>query len=241
MTVDPSEFTMPDEAPEPPPEEPSPVEGYLEPPPDRKSEYRDSGRGATVPDLTLEAGLPANVEMEKTILGAVLLDESAYKAAAEVLMADDFSLDSHRRIFLRMGELIGQGISVSIVTVANELAKHKEVEAVGGVAYLASLTEGLPRRPVISDYLRVVKDKSIARRLMSISSSAIARAADQSEDAVGTLEFLERLSSAGSLFPHWQGWNAGESGCPRRWMEPAKFADIRGWPWIQQPTRALSP
>ena len=61
--------------------------------------------------------------------------------------ADDFSLDSHRRIFLRMSELMDASRAVDIVTLSNELARYKEVEAVGGVAYLASLTEGLPRRP----------------------------------------------------------------------------------------------
>ncbi len=146
---------------------------------------------ATVPDLTLDAGLPANPDAERTILGAILLDNAAHAEAAEQIKADDFSLDSHRRIFLRMSELIDSGRAVDIVTLANELARYKEIEAVGGVAYLASLTEGLPRRPVIEDYVRIVKDKSLLRRLMSICSAAIAKAADQSQDAIGVLDETE--------------------------------------------------
>jgi replicative DNA helicase len=146
---------------------------------------------AAIPDLTLDAGLPANIDAEKTILGAILLDNAAHAEAAEKLEADDFSLDSHRRIFLRMTELIDAQRAVDIVTLANELARYKEVESVGGVAYLASLTEGLPRRPVIEDYIRIVKDKSLLRKLMLICSSAIARAADQSEDAIGVLDVTE--------------------------------------------------
>ena len=146
---------------------------------------------ATVPDLTLEAGLPANLDAEKTILGAILLDNAAHAEAAESLKSDDFSLDSHRRIFLRMSELIDTGRTVDIVTLSNELARYKEVESVGGVAYLASLTEGLPRRPVIEDYIRIVKDKSMLRRLMGICSAAIAKAADQSQDAIGVLDETE--------------------------------------------------
>jgi replicative DNA helicase len=146
---------------------------------------------ATIPDLSLEAGLPANIDAEKTILGAILLDNAAHAEAAEVLKPDDFSLDSHRRIYLRMSELTDTGRAVDIVTLANELARYKEVESVGGVAYLASLTEGLPRRPVIEDYIRIVKDKSLLRRLMGICSAAIARAADQSEDAIGVLDSTE--------------------------------------------------
>ena len=143
---------------------------------------------ATIPDLTLDAGLPANVDAEKTILGAILLDNAAHAEAAEKIQPDDFSLDSHRRIFQRMGELMDSQRAVDIVTLANELARNKEVEAVGGVAYLASLTEGLPRRPVIDEYIRIVKDKSLLRRLMAICSAAIARAADQSENAISVLD-----------------------------------------------------
>jgi replicative DNA helicase len=90
-----------------------------------------------------------------------------------------------------MSELMDSQRAVDIVTLAHELARYKEVEAVGGVAYLASLTEGLPRRPVIEEYIRIVKDKSLLRKLMMICSSAIARAADQSEDAIGVLDVTE--------------------------------------------------
>jgi len=146
---------------------------------------------ASIPDLTLDAGLPANIDAEKTILGAILLDNAAHSEAAEKLEPDDFSLDSHRRIFLRMSELVNSQRPVDIVTLANELSRYKEVETVGGVAYLASLTEGLPLRPVIDEYIRIVKDKSLLRKLMSICSAAIARAADQSETALEVLGAAE--------------------------------------------------
>jgi replicative DNA helicase len=146
---------------------------------------------ATIPDLRLDSGLPANIDAEKTILGAILLDNAAHAEAAEKLESEDFSLDSHRRIFLRMTELMDHQRAVDIVTLANELARYKEVEAVGGVAYLASLTEGLPRRPVIEEYIRIVKDKSLLRKLMGICSMAIARAADQGESALDVLGAAE--------------------------------------------------
>ncbi len=66
----------------------------------------DSLNMATFSDLTFDSGLPANVDAEKTILGAILLDNAAHAEAAEKLEPDDFSLDSHRRIFLRMSELM---------------------------------------------------------------------------------------------------------------------------------------
>jgi replicative DNA helicase len=146
---------------------------------------------ATYPSFALDTGLPANIDAEKTILGAILLDNQALSEAEEKLVADDFSLDSHRRIYIRMTELGGEGRAVDLVTLANELSKYKEIESVGGVSYLASLTEGLPRRPVIDEYIRIVKDKSLLRQLMLICSAAIARAADQSETALDVLNAAE--------------------------------------------------
>lgn len=146
---------------------------------------------ATLSDVSLDRGLPASVEAERSILGAILLDNHAYNEAAEKLRAEDFSLDSHRRIYSRMAELIDAQRAVDIVTLAEELARRKEVEAVGGVAYLASLTEGLPRRPSIEEYVRIVKDKSLSRQLIAICSTAITRAADQSEEALVTLDSAE--------------------------------------------------
>jgi replicative DNA helicase len=172
------QFQMSDHTPEPPPDD-SPTPLVDDRP--RVESYNAS----------VDAALPANIDAEKTILGAILLDNQAFSEAAETIVADDMSLDSHRRIFLRMSELIDAQKAVDIVTLSEELARYKEVEAIGGVAYIASLTEGLPRRPVISDYIRIVKDKAMLRRMMGVCSQAIARAADQSTDALAVLEFAE--------------------------------------------------
>ncbi len=126
---------------------------------------------------------------------------------------DDFSLDSHRRIFLRMTDLMNAQRAVDIVTLANELARYKEIESVGGVAYLASLTEGLPRRPVIEEYIRIVKDKSLLRKLMVICSAAIARAADQSETALEVLDMAESAAAGGERERRFAGAAAAGPDC----------------------------
>jgi replicative DNA helicase len=145
----------------------------------------------SIANFTTDQGLPSNVDAERMILGAILLENQALSEAEERLTADDFSLDSHRRMYLRMTELGGNGRAIDLVTLTEELARYKEVEAVGGVAYIASLTEGLPRRPVIEEYIRIVKDKSLLRQLMLICSAAIAQAADQSETALDVLNEAE--------------------------------------------------
>jgi replicative DNA helicase len=146
---------------------------------------------ATTPDIEFERGLPASLDAERTILGAILLDNHAYSEAAAIIRAEDFALTAHQRVFARMGELIDRNHVVDIVTLSEELARRKEIESVGGVAWLASLTEGLPRRLSIDEYVRIVKDKSLLRQLIQICSMAITRAADQSEDAIDVLNAAE--------------------------------------------------
>jgi replicative DNA helicase len=165
---------------------------------------------ATLSDVSLDRGLPASVEAERSILGAILLDNHSYNEAAEKLRWEDFSLDSHRRIFSRMAELIDAHRAIDIVTLSEELARRKEVEAVGGVAYLASLTEGLPRRPSIEEYVRIVKDKSLARQLIAICNTAITRATDQSEEALVVLDSAE----SGLLEVSERGITRGFAGIP---------------------------
>jgi replicative DNA helicase len=165
---------------------------------------------ATFSDVSLDRGLPASVEAERSILGAILLDNYSYNEAAEKLSSEDFFLDSHRRIYSRMAELIDARRAVDIVTLAEELARRKEVEAVGGVAYLASLTEGLPRRPSIEEYVRIVKDKSLARQLIIICNTAITRAADQSDEALVVLDSAE----SGLLEVSERGITRGFAGIP---------------------------
>ena len=165
---------------------------------------------ATFSDVSLDRGLPASVEAERSILGAILLDNHSYNEAAGKLSSEDFFLDSHRRIYSRMAELIDAHRAVDIVTLAEELARRKEVEAVGGVAYLASLTEGLPRRPSIEEYVRIVKDKSLARQLIIICNTAITRAADQSDEALVVLDSAE----SGLLEVSERGITRGFAGIP---------------------------
>jgi replicative DNA helicase len=143
-------------------------------------------------DYSLERGLPANIDAERSILGAILLDNFTYtQASSENLLADDFSLDSHRRIYARITELADSGRPVDLVTLAEELSRRKEVEAIGGVAYLSSLTDGLPHRPNIEQYVRIVKDKALLRGLIFASNAAVARAMDEAEPAQDVLTSAE--------------------------------------------------
>jgi replicative DNA helicase len=130
---------------------------------------------------------PASVHAETTILGAMLVEPLAITDATMLLVADDFSLDSHRRIYAAMLRLSESGHAVDIVTVAEELRKQKELDSIGGVPYLASLSEGLPRKLSIESYVRIVRDKSLMRQLMTACDVGMADAADQSQEAIDVL------------------------------------------------------
>jgi len=142
-------------------------------------------------DYSLQSTLPASNDAERSILGAILLDNFAYNQAAESLHADDFALDSHRRIYSRMVDLAESSRPIDLVTLSEELSRRREVEAVGGVAYLTSLTDGLPRRPNIEHYVRIVRDKALLRSLIHASSAAIAKASEQSDPAEEILDAAE--------------------------------------------------
>ena len=140
--------------------------------------------------------LPVNIEVERSILGAVLLDNVCYTQAAAMLKPDDFSLDSHRRIYGHMRALGESNRPIDFVTLTEELGRNRDLEAIGGVAYLTSLTDGLPRVENIEHYIRIVRDKAILRGIIHAANQAIQAAASQTESAD------EVLAAAESAFFH---------------------------------------
>jgi replicative DNA helicase len=123
-----------------------------------------------------EKGLPTNVDAERFVLGSILLDDTLYVQAAGTLEPGDFSLEKHRRIFQRMGELQTRGERIDRITVANELMKFNELEACDGLTYLVSLDDGLPQIPNLDSYIRIVKDKAALRRIIFASQHMMNRA-----------------------------------------------------------------
>jgi replicative DNA helicase len=136
--------------------------------------------------------LPVNPEAERSVLGAIILDNfCATQAASAGLRPEDFSLDAHRRIYSRIVELAEAGRAIDFITLSEALTQHKELDAVGGVAYLASLTDGLPRSQNIEHYVRIVRDKALLRGIIYAANNAIARAAEQTDPAEDVLAGVE--------------------------------------------------
>ncbi len=133
-------------------------------------------------ELALQKGLPANIDAERFVLGAILLDDSNYIVVGGVLDMEDFSLEKHRRIWMRMSDLATRGERIDRVTLANELIKYGQLESVDGLSYLIELDNGLPQIFALESYVRIVKDKSILRRIIFAAQKLIDRALTAEEE-----------------------------------------------------------
>ena len=143
-------------------------------------------------DISLEKTLPSNLEAERSVLGAILLDDKALFTVIEKLRKEDFYLESHRRIFDKMYALAASARPVDLITLKNELQRSDELESAGGPAYLASLTDGLPRAVNIEHYAQIVKEKATLRRLIQISNEIMTRSYQSEESSEEILEDVEK-------------------------------------------------
>jgi len=144
-------------------------------------------------DTTIERPLPHNLEAERSILGAILLDNHALNIAVERLRSEDFFLPQHRQIFERMVELGEKQQAIDTITLMEDLSRRGGLEAAGGVAYLSQLADGLPRVTNVEHYARIVKEKAVLRSLIH-STAAIQEQALAAGDAADVI--LDRAESA---------------------------------------------
>jgi replicative DNA helicase len=139
-----------------------------------------------------DRALPHNAEAERTVLGAVLVDNAAFNSAAEVLARDDFHREAHRRIFDAMAALAERSQPIDLVTLKDELARGSALEAVGGAAYLASLVDGIPRITNVEQWSRIIKEKAVLRNLIHAGNRIVHSAFEAEEDAGIILDKAEK-------------------------------------------------
>lgn len=144
-----------------------------------------------VRDLALDHPLPENLDAERFVLGAVMTNESAFLQVAGALTPDDFSIEKHKRIFLRMQDLHERGEQIDRVTLANELMRQGQLQSVDGLSYLVSLDDGLPQLHNLESYIGIVREKSLLRRIITVSQDTINRALTGGEDPKQILGAVE--------------------------------------------------
>jgi replicative DNA helicase len=170
------------------------------------------------PDLAFEKGLPANPDAERYVLGSILINDPLYLQVAGALEADDFSLEKHRRIFLRMKDLYDRSEHIDRVTLADELMRQGQLESVDGLSYIISLDDGLPEISNLDSYIRIVKDKATLRKMIFNAQKIINRcllgeeapdeilsSAEESLLKLGEGRTRDQLTSPGAVIANFPG------------------------------------
>ena len=130
---------------------------------------------------------PQSVEAEQSVLGGLLIDNSAFDKVGDIVSGDDFYRDDHRRIFRHISRLIEKGKPADVVTVDEAIKASEDKDKTGAIAYLASLASNTPTAQNVRRYAEIVRECSILRKLIEVSTEIADRAVNRMGKEVGQL------------------------------------------------------
>lgn len=133
---------------------------------------------------SFERQVPYAAEAEISVIGGMLIDNDAVAKALEIVDDTMFYREANRRVFRGMGRLFQRGQVVDPVTLGEELKKTDELDAVGGMAYIAELLDSVPTAANIEYHARIVRERALLRRLIEASSAIIRDAYESGERTV---------------------------------------------------------
>ena len=142
--------------------------------------------------IALQKLPPQNVEMEQSILGAILQNNEAIIRLADTLQEEDFYHDAHRLLYRAMLDLFQENIPIDVLSVNEWLKKKDRQDAIGGPAYLAELVELVPTAAHVDYHARVVREKSILRALIHTATNIVLECHEGDEDVGMLLDRAER-------------------------------------------------
>lgn len=135
--------------------------------------------------------MPSNVEVEKCVIGSMFLSDQASKKCIENLSSELFYLVSHQKIFDVIKTLSESNKKIDVALVTSELDKRNILDDVGGVAYISEIVTSVPSASNVDEYIKIVSETSILRRLIDESSKIIDTAYDGSGELADILENAE--------------------------------------------------
>lgn len=135
----------------------------------------------------LGKSLPANVDAERAVLGAILLNDECYHVIAEMLIPKDFYVPAHQAIYKSIMALAEKNQRIDMITLQNELEAQQELELAGGVVYLVGLQEDIPAVGLIEQHAKIVKEKSTLRVLINSSVNIITDCYNQIDKDVDSI------------------------------------------------------
>jgi replicative DNA helicase len=130
--------------------------------------------------------MPWSPEAEQAVLGAMLLDQDAALKAVQVLDDTSFYRESHRRIFRAMAQVLDRSEALDPLVLRDELERRGDLEAAGGMEYLAELLDTVPTAANIEFHARIVRDKALLRRLIEVGTQLV-QSGYEGRQEVGTL------------------------------------------------------
>jgi replicative DNA helicase len=143
-------------------------------------------------DVVLDRPLPQSPDAERAVLGSVLINNNAFYRVISLIDSEDFFKDAHRSVFAAMRSLAEQSREIDLLTLKEELAKRSQLDQVGGSAYISSLIDGIPDVANVERYARIVKEKSMLRRLVVMGNSVMRAALDPPNEPGEVLNIAER-------------------------------------------------
>ncbi len=143
-------------------------------------------------DLSSHKLPPQNLEAEQSVLGGILIENEAINRVMEILDPDDFYRDGHRKIFNALINLSERDEPADLITLTNELRKIDQLDSIGGASYIASLIDSVPTAANIEYYAKIVKEKSILRKLIQTSTEIITQSYEDRGDVEVFLDEAER-------------------------------------------------
>lgn len=135
---------------------------------------------------------PHNLEAEKSVIGAAMLDKEVVFDVLEVVRAEDFYSKANREIFTVITDLQRSSTPVDVLTVTDELKKRKMLEAVGGRVYVAQLSADVPSVSNAVEYAKIVAEKAVLRRLIGTADEIAKKGYEESENTLDILEYAEK-------------------------------------------------
>ncbi len=139
-----------------------------------------------------ERALPHNLAAEQAVLGSMFLSKYAMQKAIEELEKELFYSESHARIFSVLVDLNDKHVPIDITTVVEELEKRKLLKQVGDVSYLGEIINSVPTASNIDEYIKIVTEKAILRRLIAEATQIVTDSLDGKEDLVNLLDRAEQ-------------------------------------------------
>ena len=135
---------------------------------------------------------PHDIEAEQAIIGSMLLDKDAVIVALEVLKEDDFYREDNKAIYRGIVNLYNRSEAIDIITVKAELLSLGLLDSVGGLDYLASLTEKVPTTANVEMYVKIVEEKALLRNLIKMANEIISLGYDTTQDVIDIMDMAEK-------------------------------------------------